>query len=114
MARAVMIVQSGPAGPAVEDEYNDWYSSTHIPENIRVPGFLSARRFRLHARGTAAVHGPAAALARSYLAIYEVEAEDITAPIAAIKALAAAGGTTRSAALSSDPPPVITIYELID
>src|SRR5215218_10704757 len=45
---------SGPKGfllammepPAeIEEEFNDWYDTEHIPERMRVPGFESARRF---------------------------------------------------------------------
>lgn len=27
------------------DEFNDWYDTEHIPERLRVPGFLSAQRW---------------------------------------------------------------------
>jgi hypothetical protein len=36
--------------PAFEDEFNDWYDTEHIPERLRVPGFLSARRLERVAR----------------------------------------------------------------
>jgi hypothetical protein len=28
-----------------EDEFNDWYDTEHIPERLRVPGFLNAERW---------------------------------------------------------------------
>jgi len=31
--------------PAREDEFNDWYDLEHVPERLRVPGFLNARRW---------------------------------------------------------------------
>jgi len=31
--------------PAQEDEFNDWYDLEHVPERLRVPGFLNARRW---------------------------------------------------------------------
>jgi hypothetical protein len=31
--------------PAYEDEFNDWYDLEHIPERLRVPGFLNAERW---------------------------------------------------------------------
>ncbi|OGA44909.1 MAG: hypothetical protein A3G24_19565 [Betaproteobacteria bacterium RIFCSPLOWO2_12_FULL_62_13] len=31
--------------PVLEEEFNDWYDTEHIPERARIPGFESARRF---------------------------------------------------------------------
>ena len=31
--------------PAHEDEFHDWYDLEHIPERLRVPGFLNAQRW---------------------------------------------------------------------
>ena len=31
--------------PAHEDEFHDWYDLEHIPERLRVPGFLNAERW---------------------------------------------------------------------
>ena len=31
--------------PALEEEFNAWYDSEHIPERLAVPGFLTALRF---------------------------------------------------------------------
>lgn len=31
--------------PAMEEEFNAWYDTEHVPERLAVPGFLSARRF---------------------------------------------------------------------
>jgi hypothetical protein len=103
--KGIMVVQSGPADPAREDEYNDWYDNTHVPEICAVPGFVSARRYKVHG---APAGDPA------YLAIYEIDADDLTAPAAELRARSAAGLTHISDALRLDPPPVVTIYELLD
>lgn len=29
-----------------EGAFNDWYNKVHIPELLRIPGFVSAERFR--------------------------------------------------------------------
>ena len=31
--------------PALEEEFNEWYDTEHVPERLRVPGFDTARRF---------------------------------------------------------------------
>ena len=46
MPKAIMLVQSKPWHPDREDEYNDWYSNTHIPEVCAVDGIVSARRYK--------------------------------------------------------------------
>jgi len=104
--RGIMVVQSAPADPAREDEFNDWYDTRHLPEICAVPGFTAARRYKVHG-------GPDGA-STTYLAIYEIEADDLTAPVREWRARSAAGQATRSESLRLDPPPVVTLYELID
>jgi hypothetical protein len=58
-AGGVVLVAMSVA-PAVEDEFNDWYTTEHIPLLSRVPGMISARRFKSEA-------GPT-----GYLALYYV------------------------------------------
>jgi hypothetical protein len=99
VARGVMVVRSGPA-EGREDEYNRWYDEVHVPEILAVPGFVGARRFR-------ALDGD------HYLTVYDLEAEDITVPVAEFRARSAAGETTHSDALRTDPPPVVTLYEAV-
>lgn len=31
---------------SIEDEFNAWYNDEHVPELLRVPGFLTGQRFR--------------------------------------------------------------------
>ena len=40
--------------PAHEDEFNRWYNDEHLPERLEIPGYVSARRFKLEeGEGTA-------------------------------------------------------------
>ena len=39
----LMVTMEPP--PALEDEFNDWYDTEHVPERGALPGFESARRF---------------------------------------------------------------------
>ena len=32
---------------ADEAEFNDWYNEQHLPERMAIPGYVSARRFKL-------------------------------------------------------------------
>ncbi|MCH8282693.1 MAG: hypothetical protein IIC96_18690 [Chloroflexi bacterium] len=33
--------------PEHEDEFNEWYNDEHLPERLEIPGYVSARRFKL-------------------------------------------------------------------
>ena len=49
----------------MDEEFNEWYTTEHIPEREAIPGFLSARRF-------VAFEGHP-----RYLAIYDLERPDV-------------------------------------
>ena len=51
MPKGMLLVQSRPADPAREDEFNDWYTNTHIPEVCAVPGIVAAQRYKVHDSG---------------------------------------------------------------
>ena len=40
-----LFVLSDPATPQQEDAYNSWYDRQHVPDVLRVPGFVSAQRY---------------------------------------------------------------------
>ena len=44
MAKGILIAAMNFAQVA-EDEFHDWYDREHIPERLRVPGFLNAERW---------------------------------------------------------------------
>jgi hypothetical protein len=108
MAKGLLVVQSSPAGPDREDEYNKWYDETHIPQILTIPGVVSARRYRLHDGF------PTAPSTRGYLAIYEIEADDLAAPMKELGARSADGRSTTTDAVQADPPAVVALYELME
>jgi hypothetical protein len=57
MRRGLLLTLTAPPA-GMEEEFNAWYDTEHIPERLAIPGFRSARRW---------VAG------RSYLATYELE-----------------------------------------
>lgn len=105
MPKGIMVVQSGPCDPAREDEYNEWYSGTHLPEVLAIPGFTAARRYKVHG-ATPSGH--------PYAAVYEIDADDLTGPVGELRARSAAGQMRMSDVLRTDPPPAVTLYEFID
>ena len=83
MAKALMVVGSNPTSPEQEDEYHRWYVEDHFPDVLRVAGFQRARRYALSGvRPVAAVE----ASPYRYLALYEVEADDLAKVAADLQA----------------------------
>ncbi|MEH6792101.1 hypothetical protein [Parasphingorhabdus sp.] len=70
MTRHIFMVVTRPP-PGETEEYGKWYVEQHIPHVLDVPGFVSAQRFLL-------APGPdETSSALRYLAIYEIETDDI-------------------------------------
>ena len=67
MARLQQIMFSNCTDSSREEEFNRWYSHTHLPDLSKAEGFVAARRFRnaLPNRGSA-----------RYMAVYEFESEN--------------------------------------
>lgn len=75
MPKTLLVVATNcPQGK--EAEFNDWYTNTHVPDILQLPGFVAATRYQI-------LGEPRQGQGR-FLAIYEVEAEDPAAAIAAV------------------------------
>lgn len=84
MPRAVFVVFTNPMSPELEDDYNELYDNTHVPEVCATPGFISGRRYRVS--DSRPPLGPVADY--KYLTIYEIESDDLHATFEALKAAA--------------------------
>lgn len=66
--RWVHLVETICRYPDREDEFNDWYTNTHVPDVQKTPGFMTATRYKSHeqrdGRG-------------QYLTVYEIVTTDI-------------------------------------
>jgi len=70
--RPLSIITAG-GDPEHETEWDNWYTESHVPNLLKIPGYVMACRFRV-------LEHPALAgfnSAPKYLAIYEVENEDV-------------------------------------
>ncbi len=56
-----------------DEEFCEWYDA-HLPEILSIPGFVSARRYRLEP----VVHDGAEPVSYRYLALYEIEGDPQT------------------------------------
>jgi hypothetical protein len=78
MAKYVFVVFTEPV-EGLDAEYNEWYSNQHIPDVLALDGITAARRFKL------AEMNPPQAANPPYLALYEIEADDVSQIPAAIR-----------------------------
>ncbi len=108
MPKAIMFVQSSPSAPDREDDYNDWYSNTHLGDVLQIPGITAARRYK------ASDVAPPGNGAHQYCAVYEVEADDLGSIMEELGTRFADGRMKMSDAMEMDPPPSFVIYELLD
>jgi hypothetical protein len=62
-----------------EDEYNRWYSDQHLADVLRIPGFISAQRFK------AVANFRSGHPKWQYLALYEAETDDPDALLESVR-----------------------------
>ena len=72
-----------------EDDFNTWYQNVHLPEVCALPGVTGAQRYKM----AAPLQGFDG---RSYLAIYDIETDNITATLGAFGQAAKTGAMTPS------------------
>jgi hypothetical protein len=93
MTKFVMVVASSPHAGR-DDDYTDWYDNVHIPELCTIPGIMSGKRY-------AAVPSPNP-VPGQYLAIYDVETDDINSVLTEMGRRAVAGEMSQSNALDRE------------
>lgn len=98
MPSALMVVGSNPVGPEGEAEYNRWYLEDHLADVLAVTGFTKARRYTLSPVRPMADTTPSP---YGYLAVYEVEADDLEV-----------AGRDLQAALDSGAIPISDTFDL--
>jgi hypothetical protein len=69
-----------------EKDYNDWYQNTHLKQIVSIKSFAAAQRFRFV---TSII--PGAPDSSRYMAIYDIETDDIGAALKEMGELAASG-----------------------
>ena len=68
MAKWILTVATNCTDPAREAEFNEWYDKTHLPDILETPSFVRATRYE----NIKPAEGEA-----KFLAVYEIEADDI-------------------------------------
>src|ERR1700753_1724503 len=99
MPKGIVYVETYPSAPDREQDYNTWYDEVHLSELVALDGIVSARRLR-----PVDGQGP-------YVALYEVEGDDLQAVVANMQANA--GKLHMSDALQLNPPPEMRLLQTI-
>jgi hypothetical protein len=94
--RYTWIVLTNPA-QGREDEYNAWYTDTHLADLLRCPGIVSAQRLVATPQ-----QRPGAAVPYRYMAQYEIETDDLDAFIRMIVERTGSADMPLSPALGPD------------
>jgi len=71
MASYSFLVFTRPV-PGRDEEFNRWYTGTHLPDMLKIEGFILGQRFRI-LRIQPALSSPS----WEYAAIYSIETDDI-------------------------------------
>jgi hypothetical protein len=85
MAKYTFVVMTN-ATTGKDAEFNRWYNEQHIPDVLNVPGIVCAQRFRL----ADTQMGGDTNKPQKYLALYEIETDDLPA---VLKDMQSRGGT---------------------
>ncbi len=73
MVRSLFLVLSNATGSDTDAEFNRWYSEKHIQDVSKVPGVVSATRYRIE-KGVTVLPGVNPD-SHGFVAIYELEAK---------------------------------------
>ena len=96
MTRYRLVVLTNPVAGR-DEEYNRWYDEQHLHDVLAVPGFTAAQRFRLADASMADERFP-----WRYLAIYEVETDDLRGAMEALYARTGTDAMVMSDSLDMD------------
>ncbi len=100
-----MLAWSSPQSPDRLGEFGEWYENTHIPQiRAAVTSIIAVSRYEL-------VDPESTEPSHRYLAVYELDDDDIPAAAAALAQSAAAGRMEMTTAMNmTDHPPTAQWY----
>ncbi|MEU4430648.1 hypothetical protein ACH474_07575 [Nocardia rhamnosiphila] len=101
MPRGILYVESWPNSPAETAEYHRWYTDVHIGEMLAIEGIVGARRLEPLAGDG------------GFIALCEIEADDLEAVQARMGARARSGEMSKPVGVRSDPPPTVRLLREI-
>lgn len=104
-----LFVQTSPISRDVEDEFDRWYDTVHIPQVVaRVAGVVRGTRYLESPISPA---GSGAEVVRRRLTIYELDNDDVVATMASLAEAMGDGSLETSALLDREVnPPQISAW----
>jgi hypothetical protein len=110
MAKAMFLAWANPVDDASDSEFNAWYDGTHVPQlRAAIPAITAVHRYRV-----ADVPGVGASPAHRYLAVYELDTDDVAGAMAALGAASADGRIEMTTTIDlADTPPVLQWYQAL-
>ena len=108
MAKSMFMAWASPVDEASDSEFNAWYDGTHVPQvRAAIPAITAVRRYRV-------ADVPGAPSAHRYVAVYEMDTDDVAGAMAALGAASADGRIEMTATMDlSANPPVLQWYQAI-
>jgi|KBSSwiStaDraftv2_1062776.scaffolds.fasta_scaffold373067_1 hypothetical protein len=112
MAKGVLFVMTQPVDSQSEEAYNDWYDNVHLADALKLAGYTAARRYKPvpDPEGVPPADGISW---WGYVALYEVEADDLQAAYANLLEAVGRGDLPMSPTISLDPSPIMKMFEQI-
>jgi len=101
MPRGIIYLETMPVSPDREQDYHKWYNDTHLAEICSVDGGGSARRC-----APTDGKGP-------FIAIYELDCDDLDAVVGRLGELGASGKMSSLELLDMATPPIPKVYREI-
>ena len=101
MPKGIMYVETMPVSPDREADYHKWYNDTHLAQILRSTGSCPPAG---SPRPTG--NGP-------FIAIYELDCDDLDAAVQRLRELGASGKMTGLENLAMDPKPIPHVYREI-
>ncbi len=110
MAKGLFLAWAEPAGNESEAEFNTWYDGTHIPQvRAAIPAITAVHRYRV--ADVPAAPGQQQPSHR-YLAVYELDTDDVADAMAALQAAAVGGRIDPTATMDMTAnPPVLQWFQ---
>jgi len=108
MAKAIFLTWTNPVDDASDSEFNAWYDGTHMPQvRAAIPAITAVHRYQL-ADVAAVRDGPA----HRYLAVYELDTDDVAGAMAALQAAGTEGRMDMTSTMDvTAHPPVLQWYQ---
>src|SRR6201997_945798 len=110
MAKSMFMAWASPVDDESEAEFNAWYEGTHVPQvRAAIPAITSVQRYRI-----ADVPSLGAAPPHRYIAVYEMDTDDVASAMAALGAASTEGRMDMTPTMDvATNPPVLQWYQAI-